>query len=135
MGKRWGRGESRTGNGFLGEAVCNLDPDSGSMRVEIGYGCAGRKVEATGARVGNASVGGGKVGGIAAGQQSIIIIVFKQVIRIFIYDISHPPPSGARCVPALVLSQPPKVLDAVASSRWATALLAQVALVCSLLMR
>jgi hypothetical protein len=103
LGKRWGRGESHTGDGFLGEAVRNLDPDSGSMRVEIGYGCAGRKVESTGARVGNASVGGRRVGGIAAGRQSIIIIVFTQVIRIFIYAISHPPPSGARRVPALVL--------------------------------
>ena len=55
-GERWGRGKSHAGNGFLGYAVRNLDPDSGSIRFEIGYGCAGRKVDSTGASVSNASV-------------------------------------------------------------------------------
>ena len=54
-------------HGFLGEAVRNLDLDSGSAVVKIGDGCIGSKVDTTGARVGNASVRRGKVGGIAAG--------------------------------------------------------------------
>jgi hypothetical protein len=56
FGKRWGRGKSRAGDGSLGDAVRDLDPNSWSPMVKVVDGCVGRKVEATGARVGNASV-------------------------------------------------------------------------------
>ena len=56
--KRWGRGEGCAGNRPCGEAVRNTDTNSRCLMVQIRYGCPGRKVKATGARVGNASVGG-----------------------------------------------------------------------------
>jgi hypothetical protein len=67
-GKRWCRGKSCAGNRSLREAVGYPDPYSRSSRVEIGNGPTRHKIESTGARVGNASVGGRKFGGIARGS-------------------------------------------------------------------
>ncbi len=65
-GKRWGRGKNRAGNRLLREAVGYPDPYGGSSRVEIGNGRTKRKIESTGARVGDASVGRRNFGGIAS---------------------------------------------------------------------
>jgi hypothetical protein len=67
-GKRWGRGKSPVGNRLLREAVGYPDPYGGSSRVEIGNGRTRRKIESTGTRVGNASVGRRMLGGIASGS-------------------------------------------------------------------
>ena len=64
----WGRSEGCAGNRPLGEAICNTDADGRCLVVKICHGGAGRKVEATGTRVGNASVGGRKLGGITSGS-------------------------------------------------------------------
>jgi hypothetical protein len=63
-GKGWGRGKSRAGNRSHREAICNLDTHGRSLRVQISNRSIGHKINTAGARVGNASVGGWKVGGI-----------------------------------------------------------------------
>jgi hypothetical protein len=80
-------------------------PTVGALGLRFATGAPGRKVESTGARVGNASVGRRKVGGIASAhsRESKVIIVFKQLIIVGIDKIRHPPPSGACHVPPLVL--------------------------------
>ena len=103
------------------EAVCHSDTNGRSLRVEIGYGGAGRKVEATGAKVGNASVGRRKVGEITAswsGKSKIIIIV-KQIIRTAIHNIGHPPHQVSQPVSFM---DPPKVFAAITSILWPDAL-------------
>ena len=75
------------------------------------------------------------MGGIAAGRHSIIIIVLKQVIRIFVMTLAIPPRQVRGVSHPLSFSKPPTVLDVIASLRWPAALWAQVALLCSLLMR
>jgi hypothetical protein len=56
--KRWGRCEGCAGNRPDREAVRNPNTDGWSLVVEVGHRRIGRKVEATGTGVGNASVGG-----------------------------------------------------------------------------
>jgi hypothetical protein len=67
--------------------------------------CARRKVDATGARVSDASDRRWELGGIMdrCSSKSIIIIVFKQFVSYTMYRISHPPLSCAGLVPILVL--------------------------------
>jgi hypothetical protein len=65
-GKRWGRGKSCAGNRLLREAVGYPNLYSRSSRVQIGNWDARHKIESTGARVGNASVGRRKLGGIVS---------------------------------------------------------------------
>jgi hypothetical protein len=55
-----------TDHRLLREAVGYPNPYGGSSWVEIGNGRSRRKIESTGARVGNASVGRRKFGGIAS---------------------------------------------------------------------
>jgi hypothetical protein len=58
---RWegrGRGQGCTGNRLFWTAVCHSDSYGGSIWVEVSNGRVGRKVEATGAGVRNASMRG-----------------------------------------------------------------------------
>ncbi len=54
---RWDRCEGCACNRPRGEAIRDTDTNGRCLVVKISYGRTGRKVETTGARVGNASVG------------------------------------------------------------------------------
>jgi hypothetical protein len=56
-GKRWGRGKSCAGNRLLREAISHPDPYGRSWQVDIGNKRTRHKIESTGAKVGDASVG------------------------------------------------------------------------------
>ena len=56
--KRWGRCEGCAGNRPDREAIRDTDTNGRCLVVKISYGRTGREVETTGARVGDASVGG-----------------------------------------------------------------------------
>ena len=64
--KKWDQRKGCTSNRPLWEAVGHADANGGSLWVEICNGSARRKVESTGTRVSNASVGRWYMGGIVA---------------------------------------------------------------------